>query len=288
MNFTGARSSMEFKTDDEIDDELDMQALSAYIFWDDQRFESLTEGRRHRRSLISKLLDKKSTGLLRERLIARTLGLEHNPKMHSTTDGITTFDGVDKSNNDCYEIKAEEHTTNNPDRKIQSGQIGGVGVFSTIETQDHIDKLRAANPMIAHGMFGDGRLLSLSKFRLLDSLALDRISRYALGETSTEPRYALSDWINCPTLKLVYVADKWPAHIAPKCRNTMQAMWLKQTQLEALKLLQLNIASRDPYFDLLSRIDPNLQNTTPYTEEIVQLQILDLLDIQPIFLSEIS
>lgn len=216
-------------TDTEMD-ELDLKAMVNYALWDDENFERLTEGPRQRRSLLARLLDKKSSGLLREKIIAHILKLRHNTRLHSTTDGITTFDGIDELTNICYEIKAEEHTSNNPDRKTQSGQIAGVGVFSTIKTRDHINKLTLANPMIAHGMFGDGRLLSLSRFRLNDTNCMARIASYALRDTSTEPRYALSDWISCPTLDLVFVADAWPSHIAPKHRNTMQSLWQKKLQ----------------------------------------------------------
>ena len=278
---------------DEDMDELDMKALDRYILGDDTGFAKFTEGPRHQRSLISKLIDKKSTGLLRERLIARFLGLKHNTRMHSTTDGITTFDGVDEGTGNCYEIKAEEHTTNNPDRKTQSGQISGVGIFSTIVSQEHIDKLTLDNPIIAHGAFGDGRLLFLVKFRLKDSDGLARIARYALGNTLTEPRYLLSDWINCPTLELLYVADNWPNHMAPKCKKTMQAMWQKkllkdqEAKVEEQLITQNNILLISD-FDPLTKNHPNLQNTIPYIEDSDPQQSLDLEEIQPIVLSEIS
>jgi hypothetical protein len=241
-------------TNDEMD-ELDKKAIDRYMLWDDVGFASFTEGPRHRRALQAKILNKKSTGLIREEHLARFLGLKHNTRMHSTTDGITTFDAVDESNQDCYEIKAEEYTTNNPDRKIQSGQLTGTGVFSNITSQDHIDRLRKNDPMIAHGMFGDGRLLCVVRFRLSHSKALDRISKYALGETATEPRYALSDWIDCPTLEIVYVSENWPAHMAPKCRATMLKRWRAQQEESILE----NTSSPKKRSSRSSKIDPTQQ-----------------------------
>jgi len=222
-------------TDEEMD-ELDKQAIDRYMINDDVGFEMLTEGPRQQRTLKAKIINKKSTGLIREEHIARFLGLKHNTRMHSTTDGVTKFDATDEINNDCYEIKAEEHTTDNTDRKTQSGQLTGTGVFSTITSQDHIDKLRDNDPMIAHGMFGDGRLLCLVRFRLSHSKALDRITRYALGTSSTEPRYAFSDWIDCPTLDIVYVSDYWPAHIAPKYKKIMQKKWKQKQDMKQVAL----------------------------------------------------
>lgn len=262
-------------------DEMDKKAIDCYIIHDDIGFENFTEGPRHRRALEGKLLNKKSTGLIREELIARFLGLKHNTRMHSTTDGVTTFDAVDTITDDCYEIKAEEHTTDNPDRKTQSGQLSGTGVFSSIRTQEHIDKLSNDNPMIAHGMFGDGRLLCLVRFRLMDSKAIDRITKYALGATTTEPRYSFADWINCPTLDIVYVSDNWPKHINPKYRKIMQDRW-KRKHL----LIQSNTSS--PILDLLQvpKTVTIQQTSTLYTEDSDPQQNLDFVDTQSTSLSD--
>lgn len=276
-------------TDEEMD-ELDMQALVQYTLGDDFGFESLSEGPRQQRTLLTKLMDKKSTGLLRERLIARILGLVHNPKMHSTTDGVTTFDGVHPVTGICYEIKAEEHTTNNPDRKIQSGQLAGVGVFSTIVSQAHIDKLTLDNPMIAHGMFGDGRLLCLVTFRLGDSNGLERITRYALSEKSTEPRYAFSDWIDCPTLEIVYVADSWPDHMNLKYKKIMQAKWLAKALLaqQVVTPIAPNIVVPVVDSEALAKNHPMTQISNPCIEDLGPQQSLDFGDTQPIYLFDLS
>lgn len=107
----------------------DMDSLYHYMMWNDLEFEKSTDGPNHRRLIKSLLIEKKSTGLIREALIAKHLGLIHNTKMHSTTDGVTTFDAVHPVTNICYEIKAEQHTTNNIDRKSQNGQLSGTGVL---------------------------------------------------------------------------------------------------------------------------------------------------------------
>lgn len=213
-------------------DSLDMQALLHYAQWNDVEFHNFTEGPRHRRALLAKAMDKKSSGLLREKLIAMKLGLVHNTKMHSTTNGVTTFDGIHPVTQECYEIKAEEHTTNNPDRRHQSGQISGTGVFSTVVDQITYDKLITNNPIIAHGMFGDGRLLCLATFRLSETYCAKRIHRYCFGESKTEPRYALVDWVDSPGMNLHYVSAFWPDHIAPKYKKLFQTKWMMKTMYQ--------------------------------------------------------
>lgn len=212
----------------------DMNAIYEYILWNDEKFEELTEGPRHRNLILSLMADKKSNDLMRERLIAKFLGLNHNNRMHSTTNGITTFDAVHPMTNLCYEIKTEQHTSNNAERSTQNGQLNGAGAFSSIRDIDGINKLISDNPIIAHGMFGDGRLLSLSTFKLSESNAITRISKYHLNNSKTTPKYAFTDWIDIPTLKIEYVSEKWPAHIAPKYRKIFFSKW--QSNLQSIVL----------------------------------------------------
>ena len=261
--------------------EEDMSALYQFIMWDDEKFINLTEGPRHRQLILSILSDKKSNVLIREALIARKLGLVHNTKMHSTTNGVTSFDATHPITARCYEIKAEQYTTNNQDRKTQSGQITGTGVFSTIDDEASFIKLRDASPMIAHGMFYDGRMLGLVTFELIDCPAIDRIEKYFRGSTKTAPRYSYQDWINSPSLKIEYISDKWPDNISRKYKKELIAKLLMQQILENNSSLELD--SVQP-----TKIDPTQQTSIPYTEVIDQQQNLDFEEIQPIVLSEIS
>lgn len=205
--------------------EKDMDAIFYYSTWDDKKFNELTEGPRHRGLIIDMLKDKKSTGLIREAIIAKFLKLERNTRMHSTSNGVTTFDAVHIETQTCYEIKAEQHTVDNPDRVSQSGQLAGVGVFSSISKAPEkvnwaLSKLIDGDPMIGHGMFLDGRMLSLVTFRLSDAPdAVGRISDYAKRQNETVPRYSYSDWAYIDKLNVVYHSPFWPENISNKYRD---------------------------------------------------------------------
>jgi hypothetical protein len=265
-------------------DKLDIQALGHYILWDDAGFNALTEGPRHRRALLSRLFDKKSSGLLREQLISNFLGLSHNSKMHSTTDGVTTYDAVHPITGDCYEIKAEEHTTNNPGRKTQSGQLAGAGVFSNIQDEAGILKFKNDNPMIAHGMFGDGRLLALVTFRLSDTTAIERITKYCLGDTKTEPRYMFSNWEHA-NFNLMYVAPQWPVTINKRYRKIFHKKLsmslspeLAQLRSDLQNLPQVSVPKKRSRVSTKSRT--RLQIPIPCMVDLGQQQTLDFAEIQ--------
>jgi hypothetical protein len=255
-------------------DKLDIQALGHYILWDDAGFNALTEGPRHRRALLARLFDKKSSGLLREQLISNFLGLSHNSKMHSTTDGITTYDAVHPITGDCYEIKAEEHTTNNPGRKNQSGQLAGAGIFSNIQDEAGILKFKNDDPMIAHGMFGDGRLLALVTFRLSDTTAIERITKYCLGNTKTEPRYMFSNWQHA-NYNLMYVALSMS--LSPE---------LAQLRSDLQNLPQVPAPKKRSR--ALTKSRTKLQIPTPCMAGLDRQQILDFAEIQSTYPCVIS
>lgn len=257
----------------------DMDSLYHYMMWNDLEFEKATDGPNHRRLIKSLLIEKKSTGLIREALIAKHLGLIHNTKMHSTTDGITTFDAVHPVTNICYEIKAEQHTTNNIDRKSQNGQLSGTGVFSTIVDEASFTKLKTENPMIAHGMFLDGRLLLLVTFRLSDTKGIDRIEKYFRGNSKTEPRYSYQDWVNHPELKIEYVSPNWPDDVSKKYRTEF---------MTRAGLIQPNTSLPKKRSARLSKNRPNEQSATTYIEFLEKFGIQVSRDTQPTSLSVIS
>lgn len=262
--------------------EEDMNALHRYILWDDTEFELLTEGPRHRQLLLSILNDKKSNVLLREALIARQLGLKHNTQMHSTVNGVTIFDATCPVFGNHYEIKDEQHTSGNLDRKSQSGQLSGTGVFSTIVDDGTFNKLRDSDPTIAHGMFIDGRLVLLVTFKLSEcQAALDRIERYFRGPTKTAPRYSYQDWCNLPNLKIEYVSPYWPEHISKKYRKEFM-------QRAGLLPIQPQTSSQKKRSSPSTKSHPSLQTPIPCTLTHDQQLILDFVDTQPTSLCEIS
>jgi len=262
--------------------EEDMNALHRYILWDDAEFELLTEGPRHRQLLLSILDDKKSNVLLREALIARQLGLKHNTQMHSTVNGESIFDATCLVFGNHYEIKAEQHTSENLDRKFQSGQLSGTGVFSTIVDDASFNRLRDNDPIIAHGMFIDRRLVLFVTFRLSEcQAALDRIERYFRGSTKTAPRYSYQDWYNIPSLKIEYVSPHWPANISRKYRKEFM-------QRAGLLPIQPQTSSQKKRSAPSTKSHPNLQIPIPCTLTHGQQLILNFEDTLPICLSEIS
>lgn len=214
----------------------DINALQKYMLWDDIGFEACTEGPRHRGLLKDIMCDKKVNVLIREKLIANYLGLEHNSKMHSTTDGITTYDAVKLLSGRCFEIKAEQHTRNNADRASDRCQITGTGVFGGVTDLAAINKLILDNPRIAHGMFLDGRLLAIVTFDFSSSGAADRISRYCLGDTKTAPRYTFTDWIDAPGLIVEYISPNWPSNLYSKYRKLLRKKYNQQLQPVVISL----------------------------------------------------
>lgn len=223
--------------------ENDLDLLQAYMLWDDNTVDELVDGPNHKRLLQAVMSDKLSSGIMRERLIARYLGLDHNSRMHSTTKGVTTFDATDPTTGIHYEVKAEQYTSNNPNRSTQNGQLSGTGIFP-VTNQEGIDKLIANNPMIAHGMFMDGRLLCLVTFRLLSSNGINRITEYCLSSKKTAPRYTFSDWKDCPDLTVHYLCDYWPDKVVPKYKKFFTGLKSKHQSIMSLQVHDLSESTK--------------------------------------------
>lgn len=199
----------------------DMAALYKRMLYDDVGFNEMTEGPRHRNLLIGVLTSKHSSSLIRERLVAEFLGLQHITKMHSTTDDFSTYDAVEVFTGKPFEIKAEQHVRVNLDRKTNGGQISGTGLFSSISGAESIDKLLDDNPRIAHGMFLDDRLLCIVSFDFALSDAPKRIMKYFHGGKKTVPRYMYCDWINTISLVVEYISPYWPRDLYTKYKRDL-------------------------------------------------------------------
>jgi hypothetical protein len=160
--------------------------------------------------LIETLMrDKNLNALLRERVVSRVINLRHNFNMLSTTAGMTTYDAVDETLNQCHEIKTEQHSTY---ISRTTTQLTGGGAFG-FEDHESIVKFRDHNPMITYAAFYDGRLLGIANFRLSDSEIVDTINRYIdrrIGGKKTTCKFLLSDWKKAASLDIKFCAETWP------------------------------------------------------------------------------
>lgn len=180
-----------------------------------------TDGQRHRDMVKWIMHHKHTNSLIRERIVAQVLGLNHNPRMHSTSSGITTYDASDGNTGVHYEIKTEQHNTNHKDTVNGKTQIKGSGVFSGISKPSQIEALLSNDPVIAHGIFIDGLLCGLATFRLSETpSAVERL--YKHSGTQTKPKYMFNDWINSPNTQYRAFSYRWPESVCVKYRNIFE------------------------------------------------------------------
>ena len=206
---------------------------SCYYYATDQmeKFMEVTDGQRHQALVKWVMMYKHTNSLIRERIVAKALDLEHNTKVHSTYKGVTTFDATDNNGN-YYEIKTEQYNVGNDDREIAYGQLSGTGLFGNIINHEDAKKLQESNPMIAHGMFINGKLVSISTFRLSDAPdAFSRIVKYASSDKRTVPRYMFSDWKSCKNLTVNMFSHSWPDTVAPSYKKFFARKWTEQQLL---------------------------------------------------------
>jgi hypothetical protein len=191
-----------------------------YAMHDDTEFNQLTSD--HQEMIECIMHDKLGNSLIREKIVCRMLGVTNNPNMFSTSDGSTTFDGTHPISLAHYEVKTEQHTSGNDGRRYgDNGQLQGVGLFGGMTNDVAMIKSIIANdPVIAQGMFADGRLLAVNTFLLSETpLAADRMIDYASRNNKTAPRFMYNDWAHEFTTKLEYLSDYWPEHISPKYKE---------------------------------------------------------------------
>lgn len=190
-----------------------------YATFQTDRFIQSTDGPRHRKLVEWVMHYKHTNSIIREKIVARALGLAHNPRLHSSYNGITTYDATDTDTNIHYEIKTEQHNTTGTLRKFAKCQINGSGAFGNLSTQADIDNLLKNNPVIAHGLFIDGRLCGIATFNLKDiPSAVGRITRYTLTNSKTTPKYQFADWCSHPGTKIKYFSQNWPTTVAARYR----------------------------------------------------------------------
>ena len=188
-----------------------------------EKFLASTDGPRHR-ALVAWVMNYKHTnGIIREKIVARALGLVHNPRLHSTHLGTTTYDATDASTGIHYEIKTEQHNSACENISKSSGQLRGSGMFSNITCTADLDDIVAKDPVIAHGMFIDGVLCGVATFKLSSvPVAVDRIQRYCQAKTKTVPRYTYSDWGDDPSTDFRVFNYRWPETVSVKYRMRFQ------------------------------------------------------------------
>lgn len=216
---------------DEVSEIVSKSFESCYFYATNQmdKFIDSTDGPRHRALVEWIMKNKHINPLVRERVVAEVLNLQHNIAMHSTYNGETTFDATDTSSGIHYEIKTEQHNTIVPFRKTISGQVVGSGCFSQITCKEDAEKLFDLNPVIAHGIFVDGKVCGVATFKLIDlPSAVERILRHAQSSTKTAPKYLLSDWKDNPSTEIRLVSSNWPNGVAVSCQNTFLKAALKK------------------------------------------------------------
>lgn len=188
-----------------------------------EKFLASTDGPRHR-ALVSWVMNYKHTNsIIREKIVARVLGLVHNPRLHSTHLGVTTYDATDATTGAHYEIKTEQHNSACGHISKSSGQLSGSGMFGNITCAADLADIVAKDPVIAHGMFIDGILCGVATFKLSSAtVAVDRIKRYCQSKAKTVPRYSYSDWGNDPSTNFRIFNYRWPETVSVKYRTRFQ------------------------------------------------------------------
>ena len=166
-----------------------------YATFQTDRFIQSTDGPRHRKLVEWVMHYKHTNSIIREKIVARALGLAHNPRLHSSYNGITTYDATDTDTNIHYEIKTEQHNTTGTLRKFAKCQINGSGAFGNLSTQADIDNLLKDIPS-----------------------AVGRITRYTLTNSKTTPKYQFADWCSHPGTKIKYFSQNWPTTVAARYR----------------------------------------------------------------------
>ena len=209
---------------------LDYSFDSCYYYATNQhdQFIDTTDGQRHR-DMVKWIMNHKHTNsLIRERIVAQVLGLNHNPRMHSTSSGITTYDASNFDTGIHYEIKTEQHNTRHEsDVGRYTTQIKGAGQFSGISSAKHIDTLLSNDPVIAHGIFIDGFLCGLATFKLSETpSAVNRLYKYSQSSMSgklTKPKYMFNDWISNPKTQYCVFSYRWPKTVCVKYRAIFES-----------------------------------------------------------------
>ena len=262
-----------------------------FALHDDSEF--LTLATDHQEMIKFIMLDKLGNPLVREKIVCKVLGVTHNPNMFSTYNGSTTFDGTHPETQKHYEVKTEQFNTNNNGRKNgDNGQLSGAGVFGGMKDDiSMIHTLIKNNPIIAHGMFADGRLLAVCTFQLSDAPeAINRMLDYATKDSKTAVRYLYGDWANIDNMTVEYMSTNWPDHVAPKYRahfaNRVQIQENKQIN-KALKEWKILKKTNDNQH-ILSNLIRMIGDKTITIPGFMHLVTTRKIILPPTFLQELS
>ena len=199
-------------------DLLNISFESCYYYATNQmkEFEDHTDGPRHRKLVEWIMHYKHTNGIIREKIVAKALGLVHNPRLHSTCNGIASYDATDTTTGNHYEIKTEQYNTVCDTRVHPRSQLTGAGLFGSTD----YTTLFEHDPTIAHGMFINGKLCGVATFKLSETLgAKNRIYKYSQSNNKTVPRYIFSDWGASPNTQYKIFNHQWPEQVAVKYRT---------------------------------------------------------------------